>query len=155
MLAAIDLHHDPFRWPTEEDVAAARPPPPVAIAADAATQVYKGRVAVLGLGYVGLSLAALLAVAGFEVVGIERKKEKLDWLSVGQSHLYEPGIADLLQRAHAEGRFHPGERLDRAQGDVDVIVLCLGPDAGWKTEDFEHALQEIGEAVRGGRPGVP
>lgn len=158
LLAAIGLHRDSFGWPTDEDAAAvavAPPPPRAAVAADAATQARLGRVAVFGLGYVGLSLAAMLAVDGFDVVGIERKKEKLDWLFHGQSHLYEPGVADLLRRAHAEGRFHPGEYLDRVQVEVDVIVLCLGPDAGWKADAFERALQEIGEAIRSVEIGRP
>ena len=40
-------------------------------------------ICIIGLGFVGLTLAAVLAKKGFRVHGIERKKEILNFLSKG------------------------------------------------------------------------
>lgn len=45
----------------------------------------KARIAVIGLGYVGLPLAVEKAKAGFEVIGIERKKERVDMVNQGEN----------------------------------------------------------------------
>ena len=47
------------------------------------------RVAILGLGYVGLPLAAVMAEAGFRVVGIDPDKRKVDCIQQGVSHIQD------------------------------------------------------------------
>ena len=49
----------------------------------------EARIAVVGLGYVGLPLAALFAEAGFIVVGIEFSPEKVSKLNAGESYIDE------------------------------------------------------------------
>ena len=44
------------------------------------------QIAVVGLGYVGLPLAAQKAKAGFSVIGIERKKERVDMVNEGKTY---------------------------------------------------------------------
>ena len=47
------------------------------------------RVAVLGMGYVGLPFATVFAEAGFEVTGIDPVKEKMDLLNAGKSYIMD------------------------------------------------------------------
>ena len=42
------------------------------------------KIAILGLGYVGLPLATIFAEAGFEVVGVEPDQAKIDFLMNGE-----------------------------------------------------------------------
>lgn len=60
----------------------------------------KANIAVVGLGYVGLPLACLLAKAGFSVVGINRGREKVDLINRGISPIEgkEPGLEELLKK---------------------------------------------------------
>ena len=58
----------------------------------------KHSVCVVGLGFVGLTLSAVMAQAGFKVHGIEREKFILDKLKKKQSHFYEPNLDELLKK---------------------------------------------------------
>jgi len=52
-------------------------------------QSRKARVAILGLGYVGLPLAVVFAEAGFEVIGIDPIAEKVEQLNQGKSYILD------------------------------------------------------------------
>jgi len=56
------------------------------------------RIGVVGLGYVGAVVAAVLADQGHEVIGVDIDKRKIDLLSRGVSPIYEPGLEDLLRK---------------------------------------------------------
>ena len=63
------------------------------------------RIAVIGMGYVGIPIAALFAdVPGFEVVGVQRKSMrsgwKIEWLNKGKNPVGgdEPGLSALIAR---------------------------------------------------------
>ena len=47
-------------------------------------------VCILGLGYVGLTLATVMAEAGFRIVGVEIRDDVLEGLREGRPHFYEP-----------------------------------------------------------------
>ena len=52
----------------------------------------EAKMAVLGLGYVGLPLAAVFADSGFQVTGIDPDKSKIDKLQAGESYI--PDVPD-------------------------------------------------------------
>jgi UDP-N-acetyl-D-mannosaminuronic acid dehydrogenase len=80
------------------------------------------RVAVVGLGYVGITLAAALASRGFTVIGYDREARVREALAAGRTHLYEPGIEEAL--AETLGRtFHV--RGDLKGAEVDAAVICV------------------------------
>src|SRR2546427_1815129 len=54
------------------------------------------RVAVVGLGYVGLTLSVALAKKGVTVLGYDREPRVVGALQTGRPHLYEPGVAEEL-----------------------------------------------------------
>jgi UDP-N-acetyl-D-glucosamine dehydrogenase len=81
------------------------------------------RVAVVGLGYVGLPLAETFANAGYEVVGFDVDLEKVKKLKTGQSyikHITSQQISELV----GTGRFHPTSDPVCFE-DVDAIVICV------------------------------
>jgi len=80
------------------------------------------RIAVVGLGYVGITLAAALARRGFTVIGYDREPRVREALARGRTHLYEPGIEEAL--ADTVGRtFHV--RSDLKAADADAAVICV------------------------------
>lgn len=81
------------------------------------------RIAVVGLGYVGLTLAVSLARAGGWVVGVETDRTVREAVRAGRPRLFEPGVAELL-RALPPGRFTVADRLP--EQPVDAVVLCVG-----------------------------
>ena len=58
------------------------------------------KVCVIGLGYVGIPVAARFAEAGFDVVGIDLNKEKIEKINRGVFPLVgeEPGMKELVER---------------------------------------------------------
>jgi len=54
------------------------------------------RISVIGLGKLGLCLAAVLADRGFKVVGVDVDKQKVAAVMAGRSPIYEPGLEALL-----------------------------------------------------------
>ena len=80
------------------------------------------RVAVVGLGYVGLTLAVALARRGVAVVGYDREPSVVAALQAGRAHLYEPGITDELG-ALLGHRLRIVSTLPAEP--VDAAVLCV------------------------------
>ena len=63
-----------------------------------------GRVCVLGLGYVGLANAAILAGRGVEVIGVDIDSDRVEMINSGASPLDEPGLDSLIADAVTAGR---------------------------------------------------
>ena len=57
------------------------------------------KVGVVGLGYVGLSIAIVFAEQGNTVIGVEVDSEKVEKLRKGIPTMFEPGIKEHLERA--------------------------------------------------------
>ncbi len=62
------------------------------------------RIAVIGLGYIGLPTAVALANAGHEVVGVDIDARVIDAVNAGESHIVEPGLDERLAEAIGHGR---------------------------------------------------
>ena len=61
-------------------------------------------ICIIGLGYVGLTLATVMAGVGFTVTGIEIRHDLVDMLNSGKPHFFEPGLEGRLRRAIQENR---------------------------------------------------
>jgi len=83
----------------------------------------KARIAVIGLGYVGLPLAVEQGKAGFTVIGIERKKERVDMVNQGKNYI--PDVVDSeLEQVVKEGKLRATEHF-KVVSEVDVICICV------------------------------
>ena len=79
-------------------------------------------VGVVGLGYVGLTLAVALARKGFTVHGVDTSPAVLDALGKGRPHLFEPGIEEGI-RAFLGDRLRVAPALP--EGGVDAAIICV------------------------------
>jgi UDP-N-acetyl-D-mannosaminuronic acid dehydrogenase len=86
----------------------------------------QARLAVIGLGYVGLPVACMYAEAGFDVVGVDVKDERIQKINAGESPIEgdEPGFAELLQRVVSNGKLRATTRYEDLQ-DRDVVLICV------------------------------
>ena len=80
-------------------------------------------VSVIGLGYVGLSLAVELAKSGFVVRGIDLDLERVNLLNRGESYLVDVATENLAPLV-AAGRLSASTRFEDA-GAADAIVICV------------------------------
>jgi len=58
----------------------------------------KTNICVVGLGYVGLPTAVNFADKGFNVIGVDKNKEIVDMISVGECHLKDLNIDERLRK---------------------------------------------------------
>jgi UDP-N-acetyl-D-mannosaminuronic acid dehydrogenase len=108
-------------------------------------------VAVVGLGYVGLPLALLLARSGQRVVGVDADPAVRAALEAGSPRFREPGVGELL-RALPPGRFTVADRLPDAP--ARAVIICVGtaydpatgePDLRHLLAATEHVAEHLGE----------
>src|SRR5512145_904259 len=86
-------------------------------------QTRQAKVAILGLGYVGLPLAVVFAEAGFTVIGVDPDQRKVDTINRGESHIQDvPGekVARLLQA----GKLSATTDFS-ALKQVDAVSICV------------------------------
>ena len=89
----------------------------------------KEKVCVIGLGYVGLPTAAILASRGYPVLGVEPKEGARRIIASGKAHIVEPELDMLVEAGVQTERL----RVSAAIKESDVFILCvptpLGEDA--------------------------
>src|SRR6266849_7871743 len=119
---------------------------PVPLFAELKTKIEarQARVAVIGLGYVGLPLALLYVEQKFPVTGFDIDKRKIDTLTKGGSYIFRIP-AEEIQGAAARG-FSATADYSRLV-DMDAIIICVPtplneyhePDLSYIT-DTTHAI---------------
>jgi len=113
------------------------------------------KAAVVGLGYVGVPVAAALADAGVRVVGIDIDPAKVAAINAGRSPLVgrEPGLDELIRK-------HGGKRLTAtadyaacATADAVLVAVETPIDEDTKDPDYKalrSALRSLGANLRKG-----
>lgn len=82
-------------------------------------------VTVIGLGYVGLTLAVELAESGHIVNGIDKNTELVESLKMGIVELLEPGIQNKIDKNIARNFLSFTTKVSEVKRS-DVIVVCVG-----------------------------
>jgi len=103
------------------------------------------RVAVMGLGYVGLPLATAFARAGFPTSGVDIDRSKIDRIRAGESYI--PDVASNELKNYVES----GHLLVTADYDtlcgVDVVFICVPtPYDAQRTPDLTY-IRDASEAI--------
>jgi UDP-N-acetyl-D-glucosamine dehydrogenase len=108
-------------------------------------------VVIIGLGYVGLPLAAEAVRVGLDVTGLDVKRATVDGLNAGRSHIDDLTDDDI--RAMVAGGFRATTDLAEA-GDPDVIVICvptpLSESDGPDLTAVKAATESAGRLLRAG-----
>ncbi len=82
------------------------------------------KVAVVGVGYVGLVAAACLAEGGNDVICIDKDEKKIDGLKNGNIPIYEPGLTELVKRNEQAGRLT--FTTDLKEGVDNSLIIFIG-----------------------------
>ena len=81
----------------------------------------KKKVSVIGLGYIGLPTAALLASEGFEVMGMDVSHHVVDTINRGEIHIIERDLDAYVRAAVSRGLLKAATEVKPA----DVYMLCV------------------------------
>lgn len=109
-------------------------------------------VGVVGLGYVGLPLMLRFVEAGFNVLGFDIDKNKIDQLSQGKSYIKHINQESIFQ-ALKIGKFEATWDLTRAR-EADVLIMCVPTPLGNHHEpDLSFVINTINSLVPNLRTG--
>jgi UDP-N-acetyl-D-glucosamine dehydrogenase len=111
----------------------------------------EARVAVVGQGYVGLSLACVAADAGFSVVGVDLDPARVEGLRRGD--LPVPGVdADLFRRGVSSERLSFSTAAEEVSG-AEVVAICVPTPVKDGSPDLSHverAGRDVGRNMSAG-----
>ena len=108
------------------------------------------RVAVFGMGYVGITLAVALANKGHQVRGIDIQENIISLLNSGKSHVYEPGLPEMLSSNLERESIGFDKVLKNNLNQVYIVAVGtplnhkLKPDLSSLTQ----VLQEISKVLK-------
>lgn len=101
------------------------------------------KIAVIGLGRVGLPTAVIFANAGFRVIGVDVSRKIIATISKGKSPYVEPSLDGLLKKAIKMGKLKTTINTTEAAKEADVAVVCVQTPL---TEDKKPNLSYLEEA---------
>ena len=101
------------------------------------------KICVLGLGYIGLPTALLLANAGNEVIGVDTNNKIIEKLNNGKIPFEEPGIKELLRNAMKN--FAAKDEVE--ESDVFLIAVPTPLESSLKIADLK-AVRSAAKMIR-------
>lgn len=110
-------------------------------------------VGVVGLGYVGLTLATVLADAGNSVIGVEKRADVVDLTSQGIPHFSEAGLGDALSRVTTSGKLVAVQKFDdNITCDTYIITVGtpLSSEGKVRLDMIEAATYQVAANMRDG-----
>jgi len=110
----------------------------------------RGRLCVIGLGYIGLPTAVVFARSGWDVLGVDVSERIVELVNVGRLPFVEEGLEQALAEAVASGKLHAAR--EPAAADVFVVSVPT-PFVGEHRADLtfvDAAADEVAEALQGG-----
>lgn len=85
------------------------------------SELIMDKICVIGLGYVGLPSAALIAKAGYEVVGVDVNKDLINELTQGKCRLEEPDVNELVEGVLKDGAL----TVSLSPVEADIFIVCV------------------------------
>jgi UDP-N-acetyl-D-glucosamine dehydrogenase len=122
--------------------------PATSLADDLASRIENrtARVAVVGLGYVGLPLAETFAWGGYPVLGFDVDEAKVAKLRRGESyigHICAERVAELIAGGRFDATTDPGRFVE-----CDAVVICVPTPLGEAREPDLSYIVRTGEMLR-------
>lgn len=108
------------------------------------------RIAVIGLGYIGLPTAAVLAQSGHDVYGYDANPQIRQTLRAGPISVGEPLVRQAVQDALDTGQLHVVDSVPKAQ----AYILCLPTPTHEGTPDLSYVEAAAAEMAAEAEPGA-
>ena len=93
------------------------------------------KICVVGLGYVGLPTAAVIAGRGVPVLGVDINADTVETINRGRIHIVEPGLEDLVNGAVTAGTLKAAPAPEAADAFIIAVPTPLGQG---NTPDLSH-----------------
>ena len=108
------------------------------------------KICMIGAGYVGLVSGACFADLGNVVWCVDKNKKKIDMLNNNQITIFEPGLAELVNKNFNSGRLKFTTNLNLAVKNSDIIFICVGTPTFQKkrSADLRYVFKAVLEISR-------
>ena len=103
------------------------------------------KVSIIGLGFVGLTLAAIMAELGFNVHGIEKKKFILNKLKKKESHFFEPKLNNLLRKIIKLKKFTFSRNFPKKK--INTYIITVGTPLNENKSIITKYIKETSEQI--------
>jgi GDP-mannose 6-dehydrogenase len=109
-------------------------------------------ISVFGLGYVGSVTAACFASKGYNVIGVDVVKDKVDAMASGQTPILEPGIQEIISDCHAKGQLKATTDMVTAVRETDISFICVGtpsqPNGKLDLKTIKRVCEQLGAVLK-------
>ncbi|WP_417234077.1 UDP-N-acetyl-D-mannosamine dehydrogenase [Arthrobacter sp.] len=106
-------------------------------------------VAVIGLGYIGLPTAAILAANGLNVQGVDVSQRTVDAVNAGQVPFVEPDLGAFVAGAVAQGTLYASLETPKADAYIVAVPTPFNADHTADLSYIEAAADKIAPQLRG------
>lgn len=104
------------------------------------------RIAVVGFGYIGTCIGAVIAHRGYSVLGIDVRPQVIQLLKDGKTGINEPGLSDVVKSAVSGGHLKASTDFSGI-AECDVVVVTVGtplsPEYTPDTRDIVQATEAV------------
>jgi len=108
-------------------------------------------LSIIGTGYVGLVTGTCFAEVGHHVICVDNDAAKVKMLQAGGIPIYEPGLAELVQKNVAAGRLKFTSSTAEGVANSDVIFIAVPtppqPDGSVDLSYIERVARDIAAAM--------
>ncbi|WP_028659482.1 UDP-N-acetyl-D-mannosamine dehydrogenase [Nocardioides insulae] len=111
---------------------------------------FTGRVAIIGLGYIGLPTAACLAVRGVDVIGVDVNETTVKQVANGEVPFAEPDLGAAVAGAVAAGRLTASTETPEADAYVIAVPTPFDEEHQADLRYVRAATEQIAPRLRGG-----
>lgn len=108
------------------------------------------RVAVIGLGYIGLPTAAILATNGIDVVGVDVNERTVEAVNAGEVPFVEPDLGIHVSGAVSQGRLTATTSTPKADAYIVAVPTPFYEDRSADLSYIEAAARGIAPQLQGG-----
>lgn len=108
------------------------------------------RVAFIGLGYIGLPTAVVMANSGLSVTGVDVMPEKVESVNLGKVPIVEPGLEEELRKALGNDSFRATTEMPEADAYVIAVPTPFQSDYSVDMRFIFSAAESIAPKLKGG-----
>lgn len=97
-------------------------------------------ISIIGLGYIGLPTAAVIAAAGYHVVGIDLDEIVVSKINQGQIHIVESKLGDIVKNVVASGHLRASVTVESADA---FLIAVPTPITSGKKADMRYVESAV------------
>src|SRR6218665_2137603 len=113
-------------------------------------EVFSGKLAVVGMGYIGLPTATVLATRGIQVVGVDVNPRIVEAISRGETPFIEPDLAASVSGAVAMGRLSMSREMPEADAFIIAVPTPFNPDHTADLSYVQAAAEQVATRLKPG-----